>query len=107
MSHEYAIPMYLDTTALLDILASIEDGFSMSNNVTTISSNSKNTELSGKAGLDIPSLSIHFGGMGKKESESGSSVERIAEKNNVWVTSIQVKKKPQRKKFANTHQRGR
>ena len=48
MSHELAIPMYLDTTVLLDILASIEDGFSMSNNVTTVSSSSKSTELSGK-----------------------------------------------------------
>src|SRR3712207_1819907 len=48
ISHELAIPMYLDTTVLLDILASIEDDFTMSNNVTTVSSSSKSSELSGK-----------------------------------------------------------
>lgn len=80
MSHEFAIPMYLDTTALLDILASIEDGFSMSNNVTTVSSSTKNTELSGKAGLDIPFFPIHFGGMGKREKGSKSSEERTSER---------------------------
>ncbi len=55
MSHELAIPMYLDTTVLLDILVPIEDGFSMSNNVTTVSSsNSKSTELSEKGEFRIP-----------------------------------------------------
>ena len=58
--------MYLDTTALLDILGSIEDGLSMSNNVTTVSSSTKNTELSGKAGIDIPFLGLRLGGMGKR-----------------------------------------
>jgi hypothetical protein len=37
MSSKLAIPIYLDTIALPDILASIEDGFSMSDNVVHIS----------------------------------------------------------------------
>jgi hypothetical protein len=80
MSHEFAIPMYLDTTALLDILASIEDGFSMSNNVTTVSSSSKNTELSGKAAFDITLLPLRLFGMGRRESGSGLSEERTLER---------------------------
>ncbi len=81
MTREYAIPRYLDTAASLDILASIEDGFSMSNNVTTVSSDSKNTQLAGKAGFTIPFLPIQFGAMGKKDKEHESSEERISEKN--------------------------
>jgi hypothetical protein len=83
MSHEFIIPIYLDTSALLDILASMEDGFSMSNNVTTYSSNSKNTQVSGNAEFGIPFLNffpIRFGGSGKKAKDSESSEERISER---------------------------
>lgn len=52
MSSKLAIPIYLDTNALPDILASIEDGFSISDNVTAYSSDSKNTQLSGGAEED-------------------------------------------------------
>jgi hypothetical protein len=45
MISKLAIPIYLDTNALPDILASIEDGFSMSDNATAYSSDSKNTQL--------------------------------------------------------------
>ncbi len=47
MSSRLAIPIYVDTNALSDILASIEDGFPMSDNVTAYSSDSKNIQLSG------------------------------------------------------------
>lgn len=43
------IPIYLDTNALLDLLASIEGGFSIVEKVTTVTSNSKNTDKNVKA----------------------------------------------------------
>lgn len=98
MSHEFAIPMYLDTTALLDILGSIEDGFSMSNNVTTVSSSSKNTELSGKGEFRIPLLSLSLGGMGRKESGSGSSEERTSERKYTYGSLLYKLRKSLREK---------
>jgi hypothetical protein len=80
---DYVIPIYLDTTALLDILASIEDGFFMSATVTTYSSDSKNTQLSGKAEfgvgfLNLFSMALH--GSGTREKGSQASKENVTER---------------------------
>lgn len=55
-SHDLAIPVYLDTNALLDVLASIEGGFSMVEKVTTRSSQSQNTQLSGGTEFGIANV---------------------------------------------------
>lgn len=55
-SHDLAIPIYLDTNTLLDLLASIEGGFSIVERITTRSADSKATELSGEAGFGIANV---------------------------------------------------
>ncbi|HEX6253814.1 MAG TPA: hypothetical protein VFZ55_06305 [Nitrososphaera sp.] len=98
MSNEFAMPIYLDTTTLLDILGSIEDGFSMSNNVTTVSSSTKNRELSGKGGIDIPLLGLRLGGTAKKEKGSEASEERTSDRKYTYGSLLNQLRKSLRDK---------
>lgn len=53
---DLVIPVYLDVQALLDLLASIEDGFKLVETRTSRISNSETTEISGNAGLGIKNI---------------------------------------------------
>src|SRR4051812_28140181 len=48
MSRDLIIPIYIDTNSLLDLLASIEGGFSVVEKITTQNTNTKGTNLEGK-----------------------------------------------------------
>lgn len=74
------IPIYLDTNTLLDLLASMEDGFSTASRTVTRNNYSKNNELSGEGnfGINVYSLlKLGFKGSGNKKTteESGNEVE--------------------------------
>lgn len=81
---DLVIPVYLDVQALLDVLASIEDGFKLVETHTTRINNSKNTEISGDVGLGIKNILSIFkvnleasGSTGKgKENEETRQGER-------------------------------
>jgi hypothetical protein len=67
----------------VDILASMESGFSTSNSVTTCYSNSKNREVSSYGESGISSLSyfsILFRGSARKENDTRSSEETKSER---------------------------
>lgn len=53
---DLVIPIYLDVQALLDLLASIEDGFRMVETQTTRVTNSKTSGVSGEAGFGINNI---------------------------------------------------
>ena len=83
MNKELIIPIYIDTNTLLDLLASVEDGFSLVEKVTSRETHDRNTERSfqGEGGTEfgIPNvlslLKIKLGGsMGTRNSH-----ERTAE----------------------------
>jgi len=56
MKNDLVIPIYLDIQALLDLLASIEDGFRMVETTTTRVTDSKNTGVSGEGGFGITNI---------------------------------------------------
>lgn len=72
------IPIYLDTKTLLDLLASMENGFSATETILTSSTDSASTKLSGKAGFGIKDVLSFFkmdlSASGEKTSEEGSNV---------------------------------
>jgi|GEM_PF-843314 hypothetical protein len=78
---DLVIPIYIDTNALLDLLASIEDGFSVVEKVTTRNSDSKNINREVKADtgtefgipnvLSMLKLNIGYSSNWKKTREDG------------------------------------
>jgi len=83
-SHDLAIPIYLDTNALLDLLASIEGGFSVVEKITTRSNVSKATEVSGGTEFGIANvlslLKIDLRGLSTKTTDRQSGEERQVER---------------------------
>jgi len=85
MKSNLVVPIYIDTNALLDLLASIEDGFSIVEKVTTrtITTASSDKLISAEAGTEfgIPNvlnlLKIKLGGSlsSKKQRETGEEKE--------------------------------
>ncbi|MDX2139153.1 MAG: hypothetical protein SF123_13780 [Chloroflexota bacterium] len=75
-SKDFAIPIYIDKEAMLDILASIEDGFSFVERVTTLQSSASNIEeniRSLNAELTIPQI-VKIG-MNPAKSEKSTKEE--------------------------------
>lgn len=56
---ELVVPVYLDTNVLLDLLATVEDGFSLVERVTSGQTGREASERSGEAEFGTPSL-FHF-----------------------------------------------
>lgn len=83
-SSDLAIPVYLDTNMLLDLLASIEGGFSMVEKITTRSADSKTTELSGGTEFGIANvlnlLKIDLKGAAARTKGQQTGEERQAER---------------------------
>ncbi|ADL59047.1 DUF6414 family protein [Methanothermobacter marburgensis] len=52
------IPIYLDTNALLDLLASMEDGFSTASKITTKENQSNANKISGDTSFGINVYSL-------------------------------------------------
>ena len=50
---DLAIPIYLDVSIMLDLLASIEEGFSVVERVTTRTTDTKTTEFTGATELGL------------------------------------------------------
>ncbi len=79
MTHDLVIPTYIDTNSLLDLLATIADGFSIvekySSKESSVSDTSIHGELSGGTEFGIPNilnllkLSTKFSGSAQKEQE--------------------------------------
>ncbi len=67
------IPIYLDTNTLLDLLASMENGFSKANKTTTknIESNTSGTEKGGNFGINVSSI-IQLGLKGTKNDQNNN-----------------------------------
>lgn len=79
-SDDLVIPVYIDTTRLLDLIASIENGFSYLEKVTTRNTKTKNSELSGQAEASVDGgafpeflnfLKIKLGATGIKKTDTG------------------------------------
>ena len=66
---ELNIPIYLDTNLLLDLLASLEDGFSTVSKITT--NNVENENTTKKGGFGLPTL-INLGFGFSKENSSNT-----------------------------------
>lgn len=86
MKSNLVIPIYVDTNALLDLLASIEGGFAKVEKITTQSTSNKNASIEGKLDtgteFGIPNilnlLRVSIGGTGKVESEkSDASTQEV------------------------------
>lgn len=85
MESDLIVPIYVDTNALLDLLASIEGGFSIVEKVTTrrITSTGSEKSASGEAGAEfgVPNvlnlLKVKLGGSlsSKKQQETGEEKE--------------------------------
>lgn len=88
MGRELIIPIYIDTNALLDLLASIEDGFSTVQKVTSNNAKSNTGSIEASVGgateFGIPNvlslLKLNLGFSGKKENASESSEQREMER---------------------------
>ncbi|MGN0105431.1 DUF6414 family protein [Methanobrevibacter ruminantium] len=68
---ELNIPIYLDTNLLLDLLASIDDGFSIVSEITTNNVENENTAKKGGIGLPTQLLNLGF----NFSKENGSNTE--------------------------------
>lgn len=74
---DYNIPIYLDIDLLLDLLASIEDGFKIANKITTSESDEKNSKQKGTIGFLSGQL-INLGlGTSKEESSLSKNTSEI------------------------------
>lgn len=79
--YDLSVPIYLDTKALLDLLASIEKGFNTVETITSHFTNSKTTALSGRAGIGVSEilsnlLKLDLGGSAERTKNEGSMEER-------------------------------
>jgi len=83
MSDELVIAVYLDTNVLLDLLATVEDGFRLVERVTTGQTSGKSSERSGEAEFATPSLfnffKVGFSGKLGRRSDEGASETTEAE----------------------------
>jgi hypothetical protein len=81
--NELVIAVYLDTNVLLDLLATVEDGFRLVERVTTGQTSGKSTDKSAGAEFATPSLfnffKVGFSGKLGKTSAEGSSETKEAE----------------------------
>lgn len=88
MASELVIPVYLDTSVLLDLLATVEDGFSLVERVAAGLSTSRTSERNGEAEIGMPSL-LHFfklglsGKLGRSRSD-GATETTEAEKTHTY-----------------------
>jgi hypothetical protein len=82
-NNELVIAVYLDTNVLLDLLATVEDGFRLVERVTTGQMSGNSTERSGEAGFAAPSFfnffKVGFSGKLGKTSDEGTSKIKEAE----------------------------
>jgi len=60
MSNELVITVYLDTNALLDLLATVEDGFTLVERVTSGTTDARTSERSGEASFGAPGVFNFF-----------------------------------------------
>ena len=78
--NNYGIPIYLDSNTLLDLLASMEDGFSTASKIVTRDSDSKSTSIAGEGNFGISSVfnmfKIGFKGSGERRTNHESGEER-------------------------------
>ncbi|MGC1120408.1 MAG: hypothetical protein WBA22_04875 [Candidatus Methanofastidiosia archaeon] len=78
---DLAIPIYLDTNTLLDLLASIDEGFSVAEKTTTRSFGSSTMELSGGTEFGIQNVlnlfKINLRGSAARDQQSGKKREVI------------------------------
>lgn len=75
---ELNIPIYLDTNLLLDLLASLENGFSTVSNITT--SNVENESTAKKGGIGLPTQLLNLGANISKENSSNTENVSTEEK---------------------------
>lgn len=83
MTIDLIIPIYVDTNALLDLLASIEDGFSFVEKITTRSVNNNNIDREINAGtefgtpnvLSLLKITLGYGAKWGRSKESGQDSE--------------------------------
>ncbi len=86
MSEDLIIPIYVDTNSLLDLLASIEGGFSVVEKITTQSAETKGIDQEVKAGTEfgIPNvlnlLKVNLGYAGNWNKASEAKQETSTEK---------------------------
>lgn len=72
--NELVIPVYLDTNVLLDLLATVEDGFSLVERVSSGQSSARSFERSGEAEFGTPSL-FHFFKLGLSGKLAGTTTK--------------------------------
>lgn len=81
---DLVIPIYLDSNTLLDLLASIEDGFSVVDKITTHTSGSKSNEISASGEFGIGGIfnvfKINLRGDAKKGTTRNSGEESQTER---------------------------
>ena len=80
MEEELGIPIYLDTNALLDLLATIGDGFSLMNKTINYDNEQKSdqSEIKGDFRLTMqPFIQLGLGGLKSKEKSAakGNTIE--------------------------------
>jgi hypothetical protein len=85
---ELLIAVYLDTNVLLDLLATVEDGFSLMERVTSEESRRQSSERSGSGEFGIPSV-FHFFKLGltgkaAKAAAEGATATTEAEKTHTY-----------------------
>jgi hypothetical protein len=96
-SDDLIIPIYIDTNALFDLLASIEGGFSVVEKVTTRTANSRNSEqsVSANAGTEfgIPHilnlLKINLNGSLNRRQSRDIGEERASERYHTYGSLLQ------------------
>ena len=96
-SDDLIIPIYIDTNALFDLLASVEGGFSVVEKVTTRAANSKSSDqaVSGSAGTEfgIPNilnlLKINLNGSLNSKQSKDSGEERATERYHTYGSLFQ------------------
>ena len=87
-ANSLAIPIYLDTSFMLDILATIDGGFAFAEKISTQTTLEKGSNVSGSAeggvGFGIPSIfslfRVGFKTVGEKSSTEGEGQNVVAEK---------------------------
>lgn len=85
METEYlGIPIYLDSNTLLDLLASMEDGFSTASKIVTRDNDSKSIEVKGEGSFGISGVfnmfKIGFKGSGERTTDQSSGEEKEEER---------------------------
>lgn len=92
------VPIYLDTNTLLDLLASIEDGFSVAQKVTTQSQGAESTELSGSGEFGIAAVlslfRLDLKGAASKSKSKESAEEHQTERYHTYGSLLNKLSKP-------------